>query len=290
MMKQLLDRLPIAASLELAHRAPVAPEPARNARFSTVRLATNVTLNYLEQGDPAGEPLILLHGYTDSWHSYVRVLPLLSKKYRVYALDQRGHGNSSKAGCCYTMDDFTADVIAFMDAKGIEKATLVGHSMGSMIAQLAAGQHPERVSRLVLIGSMTAGGSEGVNELNEAVQALVDPIDPEFVREFQLSTLYGEVPAEFLEQVIAESLRTPAHVWRQALASFVERDTTGILNQITAPTFILWGNQDLIFPRSDQDTLVRLIAQATLVVYEETGHGVHWEQPERFVADLEQIL
>src|SRR5262245_29905615 len=61
-------------------------------RFADVQLATGVRLHYAEQGDPQGHPIILLHGYTDSWFSYSRVLPLLPTRYRAYALDQRGHG------------------------------------------------------------------------------------------------------------------------------------------------------------------------------------------------------
>jgi non-heme chloroperoxidase len=255
-----------------------------------IRLSTGVTLAYREQGDAHGEPMILLHGYTDSSHSYARVLPLFANDYHVYALDQRGHGDSSKLASSYTMPDLAADVIAFLDAHQIDQAIVIGHSMGSMVAQLAAIQHPERVARLILLGTMTVGGNAGVMEFNTAVQTLADPIDPAFVRDFQVSTLHGAVPPEFLENIIAESLKVPAHVWRQALASFVEQDTTGDLAQICAPTLILWGAHDTYFPRSDQETLHRLIADATLRVYEQTGHNPHWEEPERFVADVEQFI
>jgi pimeloyl-ACP methyl ester carboxylesterase len=83
------------------------------------------------------------------------VLSLLSAEYHAFAFDQRGHGNSDKPECCYTGDDYAADVDAFMDAVGIEKATLVGDSSGGMIAQRVALDYPQRVSRLVLIGSPT---------------------------------------------------------------------------------------------------------------------------------------
>jgi non-heme chloroperoxidase len=275
----------------------VAPSSTRSTRgavgdphFSTIWLATGVTMNYLEQGDEAGEAMILLHGYTDSWNSYAPVLPLLSRAHRVFALDQRGHGDSSKASCCYIMNNFVADMIAFMDAKKIDRATVVGHSMGSMLAQLVAIQYPERLSRLILLGAMVVGSNEGVVELNEVVQTLVDPIDPAFVAEFQKSTLYGEVPPEFLEKVIAESLKAPAHVWRQTLASFIGQDTTKDLAKISAPSLILWGEQDLFFPRSEQELLSSLIPDATWFTYEETGHALHWEQPERSAADIERFL
>src|SRR5919112_1964131 len=126
-----------------------------DVQFSTTRLATGVTLHYAEKGDPTGEAIIFLHGYSDSWFSFSRVLPLLSSEYHAFALTQREHGDSDKPECCYTLDDFAADVDAFMDAVSIEEATLVGMSGGSFIAQRAALSYPRRVGRLVLIGTQT---------------------------------------------------------------------------------------------------------------------------------------
>jgi alpha-beta hydrolase superfamily lysophospholipase len=88
--------------------------------FATTRLRTGVTLHYAEQGDPTGEAIISLHGYSDSWYSFSRVLRLLSTEYHAFALTQRGHGDSDKPQCCYTPGDFAADVEAFMEAVGIE--------------------------------------------------------------------------------------------------------------------------------------------------------------------------
>lgn len=96
-------------------------------KFATADLATGVRLHYAEQGDPNGESIIFLHGYSDSWFSFSRVFPLLSPEYHAFALTQRGHGDSDKPECCYTLDDFAADVDVFMEAVGIESATLVGH-------------------------------------------------------------------------------------------------------------------------------------------------------------------
>lgn len=259
-------------------------------RVASIPLVTGVTLNYLEQGDDRGNIVILLHGWTDSWHSYARVLPLLDPGHHVYALDQRGHGDSSKPACCYGMYHFAADVIAFLDAHQIGQAIVVGHSMGSIIAQLVAIHYPARVSRLVLVGSTPRANNATAREVDEALQSLTDPIDPEFVREFQTSNLSHTVPADFVERVISESLKVPAHVWRLAFGNLLKVDTTKDLPRITAPTLILWGDQDGLFPRSDQETLLRQIPQATLLVYEQTGHNLQWEQPERFVADFEQFM
>src|SRR5688500_17624428 len=91
-----------------------------------IHLATGVELHYVEQGDPAGSPLILLHGGTDSWHSWELILPRISRAYHAYALDQRGHGESGKPDSGYAVADFARDVVAFMDALGIARAAVVG--------------------------------------------------------------------------------------------------------------------------------------------------------------------
>jgi len=259
-------------------------------RFADTHLTTGVSLNYAEQGDSAGHPIILLHGYTDSWFSYSRVLPFLSPTYHTYALSQRGHGDSEQPPSGYTMPDFSADVIAFMDALGLPQVTLVGHSMGSLVAQEVALTAPERVTRLILIGSATNMRSADVLQLQQEVNALEDPVPAEFAREFQVSTIYHPVPAEFLDRAVAESLKLPARVWRAALEGQLAVDYTGRINRIRMPTLVLRGDHDTIFPRPAQDALPAGLPNASLKVYPETGHALHWERPSEFVSDLEEFI
>ncbi len=263
-----------------------------DVQFATTHLSTGVTLHYAKHGDPTGEAIILLHGYSDSWFSFSRVLTLLSPSYHAFALTERGHGDSEKPECCYTLDDFAADVDAFMDAVGIEKATLVGHSGGSFMAQRVALSYPSRVTRFVLIGSATTLlNNEGVRELGKEILALEDPVPPEFVREFQESTIYHPVPERFFETVVSESLKLPARVWRDYWEGVVLTvDHAARLDEIDVPTLILWGEQDALFPREEQERLTTAIPGATLKVYPETGHALHWERPEQFVQDLEAFM
>src|SRR3712207_3832808 len=147
-------------------------------KFATTPLSTGPHLHYAQRGDPTGEAIIFLHGYSDSWFSFSGVLPLLSPEYHALALTQRGHGDSDKPQCCYTVDDFASDVDAFMDALSIEKATLVGGSGGGFIAQRVVLDYPHRVCRLVLIGAgATLDKNEAVMGIGEEMLALEDPID-----------------------------------------------------------------------------------------------------------------
>jgi non-heme chloroperoxidase len=259
-------------------------------RFATARLATGIEVQYAEQGDPGGEALVFLHGYSDSWFSFSRLLPLLPARYHAYALSQRGHGDSGRPAAGYSIDQLAADVVAFLDALGVGRAILVGHSLGSLIARRVAEIRPERVARLVLIGAIATPMNPDVLELREAVRALEDPVPAEFVREFQASTVHVPVPDPFFERVVAESLKLPAHVWRDVADGFCAFDDAGQLGRIAAPTLLLWGDRDAYFPREEQERLASAIPGARLTVYPETGHTPHWERPERVATDLDAFV
>jgi non-heme chloroperoxidase len=261
-------------------------------QFATVHLTTGLRLHYAEQGDPTGEAIVFLHAYVDSWFTFSQMLPLLSPSYHAFAFDQRGHGNSDKPECCYTVEDFTADVDAFMEAVGIEEATLVGSSSGGLIAQRVAPDYPRRAGRLVLVGSPTTlVNNEAVIEAEEEMLALEDPVPPDFVREFQESTIHHPMPEEFLAVLVSETLKVPARVWRDYWEGVVLTvDDTARLSEIDTPTLILWGERDALLPREEQERTAAAIPDATLKVYPETGHVVAWERPEWVVRDLEEFM
>jgi pimeloyl-ACP methyl ester carboxylesterase len=263
---------------------------AERWKFGEVKLKTGIRMHYAEQGNENGEPVILIHGFTDSWFSYSRVLPLLDKKYRVFALDQRGHGDTDRPEKGYAMKNFAADVLAFMDAKNITKAAVVGHSMGSFVAMQTALDAPQRIEKLVLIGTATTARNEVTLDLQKTVNNLKDPVDAKFVRDFQVSTSAQTLPDEFLNEVVKQSLKLPARVWQSALAGVIAEDYQPKLGKIKTPTLILWGDKENIFPRGEQDLLKAKIANSTLKVYAETGHSPHWEKPEMFARDLDEFL
>jgi non-heme chloroperoxidase len=256
-----------------------------------VALPTGVRLRFVEQGDPDGMPVILLHGYSDTWYSFSRVLPLLSPRLHVYALDQRGHGESDKPATGYSMRELAADVLAFMDAVELPKATIVGHSMGSFIAQQVALAAPSRVEGLVLIGAAAnVNAFNGMDEFEAAVTALADPIPLEFTRAFQESTIHAPVPPEFVDRVSEDSRRLPAVAWRALMHGMRAMGRTAGLGHSRVPALIAWGDRDALVPREAVDALATLLPGATLSVYEETGHATHWERPERFARELGLFL
>ena len=271
---------------------PDATLPAeRGPRFGWVTLETGIRMHYAEQGDAAGMPIILLHGYSDSWFSFSPVLPFIPQTWRVFALDLRGHGMTDKPTTGYGMDEMAADVVAFMDALGLESAVLVGHSMGRVIAQRFAIDEPQRTVGVVLLGAF-AGEAENpvVVEVEEVVSTLTDPISPEFVREFQASTLAQPVPPTFLETVVQESLKVPAWIWRAAFEGIRQDDVVSELGKIRAPALVVTGDRDGLVSLDEVEAQTRAIPGARLTVYGGAGHGLHWEEPARFAADLTAFL
>jgi non-heme chloroperoxidase len=258
-----------------------------NIVVKSATLSTGVTLEYVEQGDPAGEPVVLLHGVTDSWRSYENLMTLLPSNLRVFALSQRGHGNSERPETGYLMRDFAADVAAFMDTVGIERAVVAGMSMGSSVAQRFAADYPDRVSKLILMASFYSFDKPELTEFTEqGILPLVDPIDRSFALEFQQSTLAQPIDPDQLDVYVDESMKVPARVWRAAFSGFSTNAPPLRPNEVTAPTLIIWGDQDLYGPREDQAMLRSVIPGSRLSLYEGHGHAVHWEAPQRVANEI----
>jgi non-heme chloroperoxidase len=260
-----------------------------NAVMNAVKLPNGLRLPYIERGDPAGLPVILLHGLTDSCRSYEPVLAQLPPAIRAIAVTQRGHGDADRPAAGYRPEDFAADAAALLDALGIERAVIAGHSMGAAVAQQFTIDYPERALGLVLMAAFAGfRGNPGVEELWSVVSDMSDPVAPEFVREFQAATLAAAVPPEFFETIVAESLKVPARVWKAATKALLDSDAllTAERTGIAAATLIVWGEFDAFVPRADQDALLAAIPGSRLIVVPGAGHGFHWEQSARFAADL----
>jgi pimeloyl-ACP methyl ester carboxylesterase len=210
-------------------------------RFAKHRLPSGLGLHVAEQGPEDGRAVLMLHGYSDSWVSYSRILPLLPVDWHVIVPDQRGHGDSARPMNGYAPADLARDAIQLMDLLGISEAALVGHSMGSFIARAVAAQAPQRVERLVLVGSAATARNAVTQDLLREVEALDDPVGEDFVRAFQASTIHRAVPAAFFEQIVAERLKLPAHVWKAALSRLLAADPALDLARIRCRVLILGG-------------------------------------------------
>jgi non-heme chloroperoxidase len=248
-------------------------------------LRSGIRLPYAEHGDPDGVPVVLLHGISDSHPCWERILAHLPDSVHAYAVTARGHGDASRPGS-YTLADMVQDTVEFMDAVGLRSAIVAGHSMGSIVAPRLAIDHPDRVAGLVIMGGATTFLSVGLEEMAAELDPMSDPVDCDYLRGFQESTLARPIPPGMLDAVVAESAKLSIATIREALRDVCLVDFSDELGAISAPTLIAWGERDAISPREEQDALVAAIPGARLSVHGGGGHAFHWEDPARFAAEL----
>lgn len=257
-----------------------------------IQLPYGVQLPYIEQGDPSKVPIVFLHGYTGSLREFEPVFGHIPGSVHAIAVTQRGHGNASHPASGYRLHNFSTDVSAFMQSKGIREALIVGHSMGSAVAQRLAIDCPDQVLGLVLVGaSVTLPGDPKVQAfLDSTIAKLVDPIDPNFVRQFSTSMRVKPIPDELFEIVVQEALKVPARVWIQAFEGRLLENIGEELDSIHCPSLLIWGDQDHRSLKSDQDALLDALPDSLLTVYQGAGHLLHLEEPSRFALDVMAFL
>jgi pimeloyl-ACP methyl ester carboxylesterase len=255
---------------------------------AVVTLASGLTLSYIRQGSGVDPVVVLLPGPTDSWRSYQPVLDRLPRETDVIAVSQRGHGESDKPDSGYTIRDFAGDVTLLLDALGIARAVLAGHSGSCLVARRMALDQPDRVAGLFLEASPTTlrDDPQLADSLESVVSGLEDPITPDFARSFLTQTSAADLPPELVDLLVEELLKVPTRVWQETFAGLLEYDDLSELGRIAAPTLLLWGDADAVVPRRMQDHLARSIPGSVLLVYQGVGHTPRWENPMRFSGDL----
>jgi rifampin ADP-ribosylating transferase len=248
-------------------------------------LATGVSVPFVSAGPAAGVPVVLLHAWGESWRSFDRLLPLLPDTIHAVAMDLRGHGDADKPATGYSLADVAADVAAFMDAAGIPSAVLLGSSSGGYIAQQVAITSPHRVAGLVLVGSPRS--LQRRPSFADEVDQLTEPVDAAWVRKsLAWFPRFRPVPPWYIDGRVQDGVRMPAYVLRETLAGLASARPPTDTATITTPTLILWGARDELLTREDQQALAAAIPASRLIVYQDTGHLVLWEQPERVASDL----
>jgi pimeloyl-ACP methyl ester carboxylesterase len=256
-----------------------------------VTLTNGLRLSYVELGDPKGEPLLLLHGYTDSSRSWSLVAPYLGK-YRLLIPDQRGHGASDAPPCCYGSTQFADDARLFLDALGVEKAAVAGHSLGSMVAISLAADHPQRVSKIILVGSTALTPVNRGDWLYENVAALKTPYDPssQFLRDWHPANQPTPVDPAFADAVMEELLRIPLHVWRGVMREIAAVPVGRHAADVKAPVLVLSGGKDPLFPAAHHASLLKAFPNADAHVFPELGHNPNWERPKDIAAAMRRFL
>jgi len=256
-----------------------------------VRLQNGVRLAYVEAGDPDGEPLLLLHGYTDSSRSFSPMVPYLSR-YRLLIPDQRGHGASDAPECCYGTSQFAYEARLFLDALGVKRAAVVGHSLGSMVAISLAADNAERVSKIVLIGSTALVPVKRGDWLYDNAAAMTGKLDPstQFAKDWHPANQPTKVDPAFANAINEEILRIPPHVWRSVMRELSYVPVGRHAPDVKAPVLVLSGAKDPLFPAEHHQSLLKAFPNAEAQVFAELGHNPNWEQPDAVASAIDRFL
>lgn len=267
-----------------------------DALKKTVSLPNSQLLAYVEMGNPRGAPVVLIHGYTDNARDWVPLLPYLSQHRRYIVVDIRGHGQSSKPECCYSRLDFAYDIKLLLDALQIQRADVVGHSLGSIITQTLAEYWPERVNHVVLIAS-TGGPRPGAPDKKPAfdfvaeIRKLKEPIDPD--SPFMIAWWDSPTPvdADFIRRQRKDAAGIPLRVWLAVIdQGLPSNDLQRTLPQLKAPALLIWGSKDPIFEEDERQTLRAALPAARVKIFDGLGHNPFWEDPPAVAAAINGFL
>ncbi len=254
------------------------------------KVKTNgIELYYELHGE--GRPLVLISGIGYSLWQWHRMVPFLEKYFQVIAFDNRGAGQSDKPAGPYSARMLAADTAGLLDALGIEKAIILGHSMGGFIAQAMALDFPSKVERLILC-STNFGGPRAIPVTPEAMKVLSD-VTSDALSRFKNGLVVSTAPgwAERNPQVLDEWIR-----WRVANpvdpAPYQAQMAIGLslipeaaafeskLHRIESPTLILFGAHDKVVPPENADLLARQIPNSKVIIFPDAGHFFPIEIPE----------
>jgi pimeloyl-ACP methyl ester carboxylesterase len=244
------------------------------------------------QGD--GAPVLLMHGLGYTREGWGPLRGRLARRYRVLSFDNRGIGESEVPPGPYTVEELAADAVRVLDEAGVERAHVVGASLGGFAAQVVASEHPERVGRLVL--ACTSPGGAGGFPLPEGTLRLMTEapsLPPEVaLRRFVENALAPCAPEELVDEIFAYRQAHPPDPagWAAQAAAGAAWDANGRDERIAARTLVVTGSADQVVDPRNSGLLAARIPGARLETIEGAGHCLFWERPDEFAGLVEEFL
>jgi len=256
-----------------------------------VRTADGISLAATAHGE--GPALLMIPGLGATRRVYDPLVPLLAERHRVVVFDPRGVGDSEITDGPYTMAQLAGDAVCVLDAAGEDTAAVFGASMGGMVAQHVALDHPERVAKLVL-ACTSPGSAHAVPADREATRALLGKGAKTPADAYRLATTVLYTPAfqrshpEYVEREIAERARHPvrARAFSAQYEAVRQHDTWDRLPSLHMPVLLLHGSDDAVMPAGNSEVLASRIPRATVVILDGLGHLFWHEDPDRSAAAI----
>jgi 3-oxoadipate enol-lactonase len=252
-------------------------------------------INVVHLGDSSAMPVIFVHGFPFSHAMWHNQLPLVAKEFHTVAYDVRGLGESSPGNGIFTLEGHVDDLIALMNYLQIERAAIVGLSMGGYIALRALERNPERFSSAVLCDTRSeADTNEGRLNRAKSIQEIIQQGSAAFAEEFLKKIFAPEsfqrVPEEvaLIRDII--TCTPPRAIAGMQLALAARTDTTASLGALRIPTLILVGEHDAITPPAAARALQERIAGSTLYIVPDAGHMSPMENPGAVNSQVMQFL
>ena len=240
-----------------------------------------IELYYQIHGE--GKPLVLISGLGYSLWQWHKMVPFLAEHFQVVIFDNRGAGQSEKPDGPYTAQMLAADTVGLLEALNIEKATIMGHSMGGFIAQAIALDFPQKVEKLIL-GSTNFGGPHHIPVTEEALKVLTDvSSDPltRFKNGLVVSTAPGwaeknpEMIQKWVEWRLANPIEPVAYQAQLAIGLGLLSPNAAFEDQLprlNIPTLILFGAHDQVVPPENAALLAEKIVNSKVVIFPNAGH------------------
>jgi len=244
-----------------------------------------VDIYFEEHG--SGFPLLLLMGFGDGCEAWSNQTPAFAEHHRTILLDHRGVGKSTAPDDGYSIPQFSDDAIGLMDHLGIERAHLVGYSMGGRVAQDMAARYGDRVAAIVLAASAAKPNALNVYSL-KATAYLYRNFGPEAAGVVgPLISFTHAYFADHLPELVDKLGKPPVnpmpvHAYEGHVRAIEEHDTSAILDRIDAPTLVAMGEHEWLNPEADAKIMLDGIRGSRLAVLAGGGHGFIWETPELF--------
>ncbi|MCA1900060.1 MAG: alpha/beta hydrolase [Chloroflexi bacterium] len=240
-----------------------------------------------------GRPVILLHGWLGSWGLWQETMGYLGAFYRTYALDFWGFGESGKKRDTYAVSDFVSLVNQFMEQLGIARAPLVGHSMGGTVSLSVAIQYPERVSKVVVVGSPIIGSSLApLLKLAgyRPIAFMLFNMMGVFRAGMRVYSPYICKDPRFPDMMDRDLSRTTLESFLLSIASLRRTDLIPLIPQIKVPVMGMYGDKDVIVHPMQWKPLLEGVPHAVIERFPQAGHFPMLEDPMVFSQKLKVFL